>query len=139
MKTKLTLLITLAIVAVASAQLLPMTPSETQLASIDRAASGSRYYLELTAQSLSRLHSTIFINNDETLTNVLAKLGPQKSAELLDLYFASANAINQLLAASGSPARAPATATREWIWSGSTPVVTPLPVIEELTEPLPAE
>lgn len=131
MKTYLTVLASLLLAPAAFAQLLPMTPAETQLASIDRSASGSRYYLELTAQSLSRLHSTIFITDDETLTSVLAKLGPQKSAELLDLYFASATAVNQLLAASGSPARAPATATREWTWDGNTPVVTPLPVIEE--------
>lgn len=134
-KAILITILALALAATASAQILPMTPAETQIASIDRAASGSRYYLELTAQSLSRLHGTIFITNDETLTSVLAKLGPQKSAELLDLYFASATAVNQLLAASGSSTRAPATATREWTWSGNTPVVTPLPVIEK--EPAP--
>jgi hypothetical protein len=133
MKPSLTMLATLALAAYANAQIIPATPAERQLSEIDRAAAGSRYYLELTAQSLSRLHSTIFITNDETLTSVLAKLGPQKSAELLDLYFASATAVNQLLAASGSPARAPDTATREWTWNGNTPVVTPL--VQESPDP----
>jgi hypothetical protein len=114
-------------------QLIPVTPAEAQIASIAQAASASQYYLELSANSLSRLHGTIFISDDATLEATLEKLGPQKSSELLGLYFASATAVNQLLAGTGSTVRAPVEQSREWVWSGTNCTVTPIP------EPTPAE
>jgi hypothetical protein len=101
------LLILLLAAASAHAQLLPVTPAERAIADIDRAAAASRYYGELYAQSLSSLHAKIFGLDHVTLKAVLEKLGQQQSEELLALYTASAEGINQILAAGGSSVRAP--------------------------------
>jgi hypothetical protein len=123
----------LILAASAHAQLLPVTPAERAIADIDRAAATSRYYGELYAQSLSTLHAKIFGLDDVTLKAVLGKLGQQQSEELLALYTASAEGINQILAAGGSGVRAPVERTREWVWSGETVTITPLPepIVEE--------
>jgi hypothetical protein len=120
-------LILLLAAASAHAQLLPVTPAERALADIDRAAAASRYYGELYAQSLSTLHAKIFGLDDTTLKSVLERLGEQQSEQLLTLYVSSATGINQILAAGGSSVRAPETRTREWVWSGDTVTITPLP------------
>ena len=124
---KKTLLILLFSVACASAQLLPVTPAERAVIEIDRAAAASRYYAEQYAQSLSLLHNRIFSIDDVTLKVVLEKLGQQKSKELIGLYISSATGINQILAAGGSSVRAPTERTREWVWSGESVTITPLP------------
>jgi len=121
------LLILLLAAASAHAQLLPVTPAERAIADIDRAAAASRYYGELYAQSLSTLHAKIFGLDDATLKAVLERLGEQQSEQLLSLYASSATGINQILAAGGSSVRAPETRTREWVWSGDTVTITPLP------------
>jgi hypothetical protein len=120
-------LLILLLAAGAHAQLLPVTPAERALADIDRAAAASRYYGELYAQSLSALHAKIFGLDDTTLKAVLERLGEQSSEQLLTLYVSSASGINQILAAGGSSVRAPETRTREWVWSGDTVTITPLP------------
>jgi hypothetical protein len=111
----------------AHAQLLPVTPAERAIADIDRAAATSRYYGELYAQSLSTLHAKIFGLDDATLKSVLERLGEAQGEQLLTLYVSSATGINQILAAGGSSVRAPETRTREWVWSGDTVTITPLP------------
>jgi hypothetical protein len=121
------LLILLLATASAHAQLIPVTPAERALADIDRAAAASRYYGELYAQSLSTLHAKIFGLDDATLKSVLERLGEAQSEQLLTLYVSSATGINQILAAGGSSVRAPETRTREWVWSGDTVTITPLP------------
>jgi hypothetical protein len=127
------LLILLLAAASAHAQLLPVTPAERAIADIDRAAAASRYYGELYAQSLSTLHSKIFGVVDGTLKSVLERIGDQSSEHLLTLYVSSATGINQILAAGGSSVRAPVERTREWVWSGDTVTITPLPepIVEE--------
>jgi hypothetical protein len=120
-------LILLLAAASAHAQLIPVTPAERAIADIDRAAAASRYYGELYAQSLSTLHAKIFGLDDATLKSVLERLGEQSSEQLLTLYVSSATGINQILAAGGSSVRAPETRTREWVWSGDTVTITPLP------------
>jgi hypothetical protein len=121
------LLILLLATASAHAQLIPVTPAERAISDIDRAAAASRYYGELYAQSLSTLHAKIFGLDDATLKSVLERLGEQQSEQLLTLYVSSATGINQILAAGGSSVRAPETRTREWVWSGDTVTITPLP------------
>jgi hypothetical protein len=121
--------------ASAHAQLIPVTPAERALADIDRAAAASRYYGELYAQSLSTLHAKIFGLDDATLKSVLERLGEAQSEQLLTLYVSSATGINQILAASGSSVRAPETRTREWVWSGTTVAITPLPE-PQVSDPL---
>ena len=128
------LLILLLAASAAHAQLLPITPAERALADIDRAAAASRYYGELYAQSLSTLHAKIFALDDATLQAVLERLGQAQSEQLLTLYVSSATGINQILAAGGSTVRAPETRTREWVWSGDTVTITPLP--EPVSGPL---
>jgi hypothetical protein len=113
--------------ASAHAQLIPVTPAERAISDIDRAAAASRYYGELYAQSLSTLHAKIFGLDDATLKSVLERLGEAQSEQLLTLYVSSATGINQILAAGGSSVRAPETRTREWVWSGDTVTITPLP------------
>jgi|688.fasta_scaffold299983_1 hypothetical protein len=120
-------LLILLLAASAHAQLLPVTPAERALSDIDRAAAASRYYGELYAQSLSTLHAKIFGLDDATLKSVLERLGDAQSEQLLTLYVSSATGINQILAAGGSSVRAPETRTREWVWSGDTVTITPLP------------
>jgi len=120
-------LLILLLAASAHAQLIPVTPAERALADIDRAAAASRYYGELYAQSLSALHAKIFGLDDATLKSVLERLGEAQSEQLLTLYVSSATGINQILAAGGSSARAPEPRTREWVWSGDTVTITPLP------------
>jgi len=127
-------LLILLLAASAHAQLLPITPAERALADIDRAAAASRYYGELYAQSLSSLHAKIFALDDATLQAVLERLGQAQSEQLLTLYVSSATGINQILAAGGSTVRAPETRTREWVWSGDTVTITPLP--EPVSDPL---
>jgi hypothetical protein len=126
-------LLILLLAASAHAQLIPVTPAERAISDIDRAAAASRYYGELYAQSLSTLHAKIFGLDDATLKSVLDRLGEQSSEQLLTLYVSSATGINQILAAGGSSVRAPETRTREWVWSGDTVTITPLP------EPLPEQ
>jgi hypothetical protein len=118
---------TLIAASTATAQLLPVTPAERAISDIDRAASASRYYGELYAQSLSSLHAKIFGLDDATLKSVLERLGEAQSEQLLTLYVSSATGINQILAAGGSGVRAPVERTREWVWSGETVTITPLP------------
>jgi hypothetical protein len=120
-------LLILLLAASAHAQLIPVTPAERALSDIDRAAAASRYYGELYAQSLSTLHAKIFGLDDATLKSVLERLGEAQSEQLLTLYVSSATGINQILAAGGSSVRAPETRTREWVWSGDTVTITPLP------------
>jgi hypothetical protein len=120
-------LLILLLAASAHAQLIPVTPAERAIADIDRAAAASRYYGELYAQSLSTLHAKIFGLDDATLKSVLERLGEAQSEQLLTLYVSSATGINQILAAGGSSVRAPETRTREWVWSGDTVTITPLP------------
>jgi hypothetical protein len=120
-------LLILLLAASAHAQLLPVTPAERAVSDIDRAAAASRYYGELYAQSLSTLHAKIFGLDDATLKAVLERLGEAQSEQLLTLYISSATGINQILAAGGSSVRAPETRTREWVWSGDTVTITPLP------------
>jgi hypothetical protein len=120
-------LLILLLAASAHAQLLPITPAERAISDIDRAAAASRYYGELYAQSLSTLHAKIFGLDDATLKSVLERLGEAQSEQLLTLYVSSATGINQILAAGGSSVRAPETRTREWVWSGDTVTITPLP------------
>jgi hypothetical protein len=120
-------LLILLLAASAHAQLLPVTPAERAVSDIDRAAAASRYYAEQYAQSLSTLHAKIFGLDDATLKSVLERLGEAQSEQLLTLYVSSATGINQILAAGGSSARAPETRTREWVWSGDTVTITPLP------------
>jgi hypothetical protein len=127
MKTLLTILTAALFAGTAHAQLIPVTPAERALADIDRAAAASRYYGELYAQSLSTLHAKIFGLDDATLKSVLERLGEQSSEQLLTLYVSSATGINQILAAGGSGVRAPVERTREWVWSGETVTITPLP------------
>jgi hypothetical protein len=134
MKPILTILAAALVAGNLNAQILPISSEERGIADIDRAASASRYYGELYAQSLSSLHAKIFGLNDATLKAVLEKLGQQQSEELLALYTASAEGINQILAAGGSSVRAPVERTREWVWSGETVTITPLPEPETLTE-----
>jgi hypothetical protein len=126
-------LLILILAASAHAQLLPVTPAERAISDIDRAAAASRYYGELYAQSLSALHAKIFGLDDATLKAVLERLGEAQSEQLLTLYVSSATGINQILAATGSSVRAPETRTRDWVWSGDTVTITPLP--EPLPEP----
>jgi hypothetical protein len=111
----------------AHAQLLPVTPAERAVSDIDRAAAASRYYGELYAQSLSTLHGKIFGLDDATLKSVLERLGEAQSEQLLTLYVSSATGINQILAATGSSARAPETRTRDWVWSGASVIIAPRP------------
>jgi hypothetical protein len=127
------LAVTFVVTSTSIAQLLPVTPAERAISDIDRAAAASRYYGELYAQSLSTLHARIFGLDDATLKAVLEKLGQQQSEELLALYAASAEGINQILAAGGSSVRAPVERTREWVWSGEAVTITPLPepIVEE--------
>lgn len=120
-------LLILLLAASAHAQLIPVTPAERAISDIDRAAAASRYYGELYAQSLSTLHAKIFGLDDATLKSVLERLGEAQSEQLLTLYVSSATGINQILAAGGSSVRAPETRTREWVWSGDTVTITPLP------------
>jgi hypothetical protein len=120
-------LLILLLAASAHAQLIPVTPAERAISDIDRAAAASRYYGELYAQSLSALHAKIFGLDDATLKSVLERLGEAQSEQLLTLYVSSATGINQILAAGGSSVRAPETRTREWVWSGDTVTITPLP------------
>jgi hypothetical protein len=120
-------LLILLLAASAHAQLIPVTPAERAISDIDRAAAASRYYGELYAQSLSTLHAKIFGLDDATLKSVLERLGEAQSEQLLTLYISSATGINQILAAGGSSVRAPETRTREWVWSGDTVTITPLP------------
>jgi hypothetical protein len=120
-------LLILLLAASAHAQLIPVTPAERAISDIDRAAAASRYYGELYAQSLSALHAKIFGLDDATLKSVLERLGEAQSEQLLTLYVSSATGINQILAAGGSSVRAPETRTREWLWSGDTVTITPLP------------
>ena len=120
-------LLILLLAASAHAQLLPVTPAERAVSDIDRAAAASRYYGELYAQSLSALHAKIFGLDNATLKSVLERLGEAQSEQLLTLYVSSATGINQILAAGGSSVRAPETRTREWVWSGDTVTITPLP------------
>ena len=120
-------LLILCLAASAHAQLIPVTPAERAISDIDRAAAASRYYGELYAQSLSTLHAKIFGLDDATLKSVLERLGEAQSEQLLTLYVSSATGINQILAAGGSSVRAPETRTREWVWSGDTVTITPLP------------
>ena len=120
-------LLILLLAASAHAQLLPVTPADRAISDIDRAAAASRYYGELYAQSLSSLHAKIFGLNDATLKAVLERLGPAQSEQLLTLYVSSVAGINQILAAGGSSVRAPETRTREWVWSGDSVTITPLP------------
>jgi hypothetical protein len=120
-------LLILLLAASAHAQLIPVTPAERAISDIDRAAAASRYYGELYAQSLSTLHAKIFGLDDATLKSVLDRLGEAQSEQLLTLYVSSATGINQILAAGGSSVRAPETRTREWVWSGDTVTITPLP------------
>ena len=120
-------LLILLLAANAHAQLIPVTPAERAISDIDRAAAASRYYGELYAQSLSTLHAKIFGLDDATLKSVLERLGEAQSEQLLTLYVSSATGINQILAAGGSSVRAPETRTREWVWSGDTVTITPLP------------
>ncbi len=120
-------LLILLLAASAHAQLLPVTPADRAISDIDRAAAASRYYGELYAQSLSTLHAKIFALDDTTLKAVLERLGEQQSEQLLTLYVSSATGINQILAVGGSSVRAPEARNREWVWSGDTVTITPLP------------
>ena len=120
-------LLILFLAASAHAQLLPVTPAERAVADINRSAAASRYYGELYAQSLSTLHAKIFGLDDATLKSVLERLGEQQSEQLLTLYVSSATGINQILSAGGSSVRAPETRNREWVWSGDTVTITPMP------------
>jgi hypothetical protein len=120
-------LLILLLAASAHAQLIPVTPAERAISDIDRAAAASRYYGELYAQSLSTLHAKIFGLDNATLKSVLERLGEAQSEQLLTLYVSSATGINQILAAGGSSVRAPETRTRDWVWSGDTVTITPLP------------
>lgn len=124
---KTIILILLAIGLNAHAQLLPVTPAERAVSDIDRAAAASRYYGELYAQSLATLHAKIFGLDDATLKLTLERLGEQQSEQLLSLYSQTASAINAILSATGSAVRAPEGRAREWVWSGSTVTITPLP------------
>ena len=134
MKPILTLLTAALFAASAQAQLLPISAEERIISDIDRSASASRYYAELYAGSLAALHAKIFMADDAALKATLERIGQQQSEQLLGLYFASAQGINQILAATGSGVRAPAERTREWVWSGDSVIVTPLPE-PEIVEP----
>ena len=127
MKSILTLLAAALFAATANAQIIPVSPEEAQVARIAQAAAATQYYYELAAQAQARLHSEIFIANDEVLRLVLNKFGPTQSTQLLGLYDASASGINSILAVSGSSVRAPTEHTRTWTWEGANAVVVPLP------------
>lgn len=132
MKIILTLL---ALVSAASAQLVPITPSERQLTDIDRNAAAVRYYLEQAASALGRLHGSIFITDDATLETSLERLGQQQSEALIGLYLQTAEGVNTMLAAAGSTVTAPTTRTRDWVWANGQVTITPLPLPE--IEPVP--
>jgi hypothetical protein len=133
MKPILLILAACVAASTATAQLLPISAEERGISDIDRAAAASRYYGELYAQSLAALHGKIFGLDDATLKGVLEKLGQQQSESLLLLYAGSANGINEILTLGGSGVRAPVERTREWVWSGDSVTITPLP------EPTPEE
>lgn len=129
------LLVVLAVTA--SAQLIPISPEEAQVARISQAAAAAQYYYELAAQAQAQLHAEIFITDDEVLRLTLNKFGPTVSAQLLGLYDASASGINQILAATGSAVRVPTEHTRTWTWDGTNAVVEPLPTPEPSPTPEP--
>jgi hypothetical protein len=141
MKKPILILASLALGSLAIAQLIPISPADRTLSEIDRAASASRFHAENYAQSLAVLHSKIFLTDDVALAAALEAIQQPASEQLLGLYFASAQGINQILAATGSSVRAPEQASREWTWNGTNvyvvPLPTPLPTPEPTPEPTP--
>jgi hypothetical protein len=137
MKHTILALILVALASTASAQLIPISPEEAQVARIAQAAAATQYYYELAAQAQARLHAEIFIEDDEVLRLTLNKFGPTVSTQLLGLYDASASGINTILAATGSAVRAPTEHTRTWTWDGTNAVVVPRPTPEPSPTPEP--
>ena len=128
MKLALTLIVAALLAVNVNAQsLIPVSPEEAQVARISQAADAAKYYGELYAQALGRLHSEVFIADDELLSLVLTRIGQAGSVQLLALYDASVQGINGPLAATGSSVRAPTEHTRTWTWDGANAVVQPLP------------
>jgi len=117
------------------AQLLPVSQTDRDLASLDQSISGAQYYLALYVASLNRVHA-FWSLPDDRLKAALEKVGPEGVAQLVSLHEAAADAANQLLDASGTAGpRAQGAPTREFSFNadGSVTIV-PLPE-PEVVEP----
>jgi hypothetical protein len=129
-----TILILLAFAATASAQLLPTTPLQSNLAQLSKTASATVSYAELAAQSLNA-NQWIWGLPDDQLAELLTAIGQQKVSELLQLQAAQATVLNAGLAAAGSSVRADVTPKREFSWSNGAAVIVPLPEPEATPNP----
>jgi hypothetical protein len=132
MKTILALIVA-ALVATASAQLIPQTPLQRNMAKLAQTSAGSVYYAELAATALNG-NNWIWSLPDAELSEFLTALGQQNVTQLLALWAAQAESLNAGLAAAGSTVRANATPTRTWTWVNGVAVVDPLPSPEPTPE-----
>jgi len=89
--------------SLASAQVLPMTQTQKDVAAIERVADGTTYYGGLLVASLNRAHSAVWSLPTERLEDALNAIGAANVAQLVMLHSATATALNQSLDAVGDP------------------------------------
>lgn len=138
MKNMLIILL-LATASLASAQVLPMTQTQQDVAAIARAANGTAYYGGLLVASLNNAHAAVWSLPTDRLENALNAIGAENVAQLVTLHSTTATALNQSLDAANVPGpRAIVAPSREYTVDGEGHItVTPLP--EPPTEPTPEE
>jgi len=134
MKTTLAVIAAALFAVSAQAQLLPIDSTQRNLAALDRRIQGTAYYLTLTIQAASAQHGEVWGKPDSDLAAMLAAIGPEATAQLIESHRQGATALNQLAAMLGISARAPVEPSREFSFNAQgVAVVVPLP------EPTPAQ
>lgn len=139
MKTLLTLTLSILTIAVTHGQVIPMSQTEQDVATIAKAADSTTYYGQQLVTALNRAHAAVWQLPDERLEAALNAIGATNVVQLVALQSATATAINQALdAVNDGGARAIVEPGREYTVDGEGHIaVTPLP--EPEPEPTPPE
>jgi hypothetical protein len=139
MKTILTLLALALVASSAQCQLLPQTPLERNLSNVSKAADATVAYGRLWAQSLTAAHAAVWSLETSELEQMLNHIGIEGVTRLVGLQTATAQGINQALAAAGDPYRVPETPGREFTVNPQTGYITVTPLPEPEQEEAPSE
>jgi hypothetical protein len=126
MKALLTILAAALFAASAHAQLLPMSDTQRDLASLDRKIQGTAYYVSLAVQAAASQHSEVWSKDDASLASLLSAIGPEATAQLVEQHRQGATALNAIAAMLGISARAPVEPSREFSFVNGVAVVVPI-------------
>jgi len=139
MKTILTILAVALVASSAHCQLLPQTTQERHRSNVSKAADATVYYGRLWAQSLTAAHASVWSIPTAELEEFLNSIGIEGVTRLIGLQTATAQGINQALAAAGDPYRVPETPGREFTVDQATGYITVTPLPDPEQEEVPSE